>query len=128
MSDKIDFSTCSDKELLGLIREFCQKIRKSFEVRPIPPDLKKHVSPRAFEVLRDHFRRMDQKSMREALDEARLRDLLPSLEDLEVAKDLAILLGHLDPTTGVPVEGPWGPGPTTLVDLWVDYRDRTEKP
>ena len=38
MSDKIDFSTCSDKELLGLIREFCQKIRKSFELRPIPPD------------------------------------------------------------------------------------------
>jgi hypothetical protein len=51
-----------------------------------------------------------------AVEQCRARGLLPTVEDLHVAADLASWRGHIDPQTGQP-----SPLAHTLVDLWVGF-------
>jgi hypothetical protein len=55
-----------------------------------------------------------------AIDQCRVRGLLPTVEDLRVAGDLASWRGHIDPQTGEPT-----PQARTLVDLWVGFGKHT---
>lgn len=103
----IDLRTVDDRYLLNIVRWACRKVRKHWH--------EEHREPTA------------RGSFINAMREAEARGLVPTLEQLAVAWDLAGCRGHVDQRTGEPVQhidedgeliqvGPWD-----LVDLWVGY-------
>jgi hypothetical protein len=83
-------------------------------------DLRTVDSSQLLAAVQREAKRRDRAALANAVEQCRARGLLPTVQDLHVAADLASWRGHIDPKTGEPT-----PQARTLVDLWVGFGKHT---